>query len=241
MTVNEVLEIKAKIMEVAQSKGVDIILGEDDMISLLDKIKNASTFSPENAEELGEIVYDWASNKITKENKQYYTNNPITIYTPSANYLHYCIRQRSDNNTYAIVWTVYDGFRPNYATTGSFEVSGVLIYANYISNSKGYGVQKNSKLYLYADDNPYNTSTYNIKQYVSPAYNTLAEAITAIQNPSTTYTSWTVTNFASISTGPIYSNGEYVSRRAFFNNQLDFDDIYIPTPISPNETIEVIQ
>lgn len=236
MTKNEVLEIKAKIMEVAQSKGVDIDFGADDMIDLLEKIKDVPTFSPTTLNELAETVYDWFIDRVQLEDKANYTENAITIYTPSANCKSYIIRQRSDNQKYHIVWIpTGNGAIKQNSTAGQIVYpmrysnnNTIVAYETFKTSDLNLGLQ----LWYPSSSVPYYVSTN--------AYNTVAEAITAIQSSSTAYSAFTSGNtYSSVATGPLYSNCDfYVPSNS---NISSFDEFYKPTPISPNETIEVKQ
>lgn len=243
MTANEVLEIKAKIMEVAQSKGVDIDFGTDDMLDLLEKIKDVPIFAPTTLNELAETVYDWFIDRVQLEDKANYTENAITIYTPNANNKSYIIRQRSDSLKYHIVWlpTGYGVTKTTNAMRMAYPMQYSTIYRSGVAyETLGTSLQFTVRLWTSSSSLPYYISTN--------AYNSVAEAITAIQSSATAYSSWTSTQqFSSVGSGPVYSNCDFYGLNDVYNastassNFSSFDDFYKPTPISPNETIEVIQ
>lgn len=174
-------------------------------------------------------------------NSTRYTQNAVTLYTPNSSHKIYCIRQRADNGKFSICWFKRNPSLNNNKGCGLFTSSADGIGARSIDlTQQNLNITDLSSLNIYAGDTLYYSGTYD----------TLAEAIAAIQDPTTTYSispSFGVNH--NISVLP-YSNADFVDLRypsiissyLLSLTNLTPNSIYFlePNRISDNETIEVI-
>lgn len=112
-----------------------------------------------------------------------YSQNAMTLYTPSANNKYYVIRYR--DGQYQIVWfpAIYI-FAISADTFMSYKITGQFNYSPTTT--------------MEFCDAPYpewTTNGANVTAYLSPYYSTIGEAIAAIQSPETTYTTGTNTSW----------------------------------------------
>lgn len=160
-----------------------------------------------------------------------YTNQPVTLYTPNANCTHYFIF-RNSSNKFGIVW--FDYYRyPNLLLHSSINLGDIgSAYLTFTSD--------NTSPHL---NITYSSSATYFTQYVSQdRYDTVAQAITAIQSDQTTYRTVTgldwQNSYQDLNT---YSNTTYSTLTAIDNNISLPLTFYELAKISENETIEVIQ
>lgn len=138
-----------------------------------------------------------------------YTDDALTLYTPSANATHYVIRKRGEN-TYGIIW---------------FTCSVISIVSNYIRPTK-----TTISSFVIADTVSAPTLSNAIQKmlgYMSPNYTTFEECLNAIQNPNTTYTEstsldWTNANDGEydISATNMISSSGYGNLRKLSSNEV---------------------
>lgn len=149
-----------------------------------------------------------------------YTEEPVTLYTPSANNKYYLIRKKGQSS-YGIVW--FPERILTYETSIAVETQDITIHALvYLDKVTSESIIA-KKIYS------------GVNAYLSPDYSTFEECINAIQNPSTTYST------AGSSSWTSYADGNYdicCSNLPYLKKD--------ETPgrsrkISSNETIEVIE
>lgn len=244
-TIESMYENTENAYDKVQEKGGTIPANKNlqNLASAIDSI-SSSSFNPASLNELAEVVYDWFTSKVQLEDKANYTQNAITIYTPNANNKTYVIRQRNDTFKYHIVWlpTGYGASKITNSMRMAYPMEYFSVYRSgvaFVYETLGTSLHFAARDWLANYSTPYYISTNT--------YNTVEEAITAIQSSSTAYSVWTSGGiFSSVDSGPVYSNCDfYVSHYDEYlqdsTNFSSFNDFYKPTPISPNETIEVIQ
>lgn len=193
--------------------------------------------TPQTIGELDAIIKAYY-NSLETGTVQPYTQNAITLYTPSANFERYFIRKRSDSEIYNIVWLRETESTPNPVLHDLTNLGYSLDRIGFKSVGQPYLYNRN------LDSNTVNTELEpkaipdRLALYLSSNYNTLVDAIAAIQNTSTTYTRYdSVTGFNADTTYFGYTNLEYFCRDEN-NEYVEFKRL---SPLSNNETIEVIQ
>lgn len=156
-----------------------------------------------------------------------YTNQPVTLYTPNADCTHYLIFH-NDNNKFGIIWFNYSESRLLTHDSGvSGGISASCLTFSYVQN---HSVVQFSSI------------GYNLTLYVSQdRYDTVDQAIAAIQSDQTTYIisptySWQ-NSYQGLST---YSNTKYSMLVSINNNTSLPLTFYELAKLSDNETIEVI-
>lgn len=195
--------------------------------------------APTNISELDAVIKTYY-NSLKTGTVQPYTQNAITLYTPDSNFRYYFIRKRSDGEIYNIVW-----LKQQYSTIYG-TISGLT---NLGISTIGGGFKNVGKLILNNENLDSNTVSTTlapvganqlISVYLSPNYNTPADAIAAIQDPTTAYTGYLSDNLGGFATDETYfgyTNLEYYCRKE--NNE--YVELKRLSPLSENEAIEVIQ
>ena len=148
-----------------------------------------------------------------------YTTDRVTLYTPNANYKNYIIYKRGIY--YRVVWTKTNV--GNYYKSTNGTISN-LIVKNYYSTDTS----------LWDKKVLFNGSSYD--GYRTNDLTSIEACISAIQNPSTSYTKVS----SALSDVSLYNEHSVIISNTFIVE--DFNDIQtIATPLilSKNETIEV--
>lgn len=160
-------------------------------------------------------IYDTIDTKYAK-----YMETPVTLYTPSVEHKYYMIRKDA-NGKYQPIW---------------LSVS-VLGYQNATGVTTGYFViqAKNIRTIPFNESKIFKYGTVSLTAYLGKVkYDTLDEAIEAIQRPTEEYTSGQYGSYAS------YDDDGYkvaCTNMVYVNSKNDIEPL---RKISSNETIEVI-
>ena len=153
-----------------------------------------------------------------------YTDEPVTLYTPTNENMYYMIRSKSNaHNTFNVVWFPKRILR--------LEASGDSVAPSYI-RSDDFKQLSTSKV----DSGFLTYYTENVGGYYSQNFSTVDKCIEAIQNPNTTYTK---------TTGNSWSSYAHEGYKVSYSNlpvvaSTNYDILYAGRRISNNETIKVI-
>lgn len=176
--------------ETLQSYNINLSENNNALSSILETINNLPEASggskPTTDEEVIIAIKDTINARIEPilqlpETYDYYTTEPVTIYKPLDSFNHYIIRKRGANS-YGILW--FNGGWIQFASTAN------------VADMRTMGITFNSGNKVFADVETlvesitFNTSGTLIQQGLySENFPSLDEAIAAIQDPNTQYSS----------------------------------------------------
>ena len=143
------------------------------------KIARLKKVIPTTLDEYKELLKNCYDNVII-HNSDVYTQNHVTLYTPSADCQQYIIRKRYDNGKYNAIWLkgkneykfitgASSRFIQSVTSSQLFQVCSELYFDSNI-------IPPNIEPHLYARE--YSSA---FTGYLSPAYDTLEEAINLIE------------------------------------------------------------
>lgn len=177
-------------------------------------------------------------------NNTRYTQNALTLFTPNASFTKYFIRKNTLDNKYQIFW-VYSLDNPllgQYTTNG--ELRGIAI--NYPDSDNTSISLLDTSVNMYWSLRSVASNNYPYSSV--DTYNTLSDAIVAMQNPNTLYqVSSLIAVRHDLSELPYSNISKYINQDVWqIPRNISATSItkgmLVETPkISDNETIEVIQ
>jgi hypothetical protein len=217
------------------NKGVAVD-GNDNFTTLSAKVSQISGGGEEPTFTGMEDIIEFANSFFSKidvalnkqvEQREVYTNNAITLYTPNSSCQHYVISQRTDGY-YRVIWFEAPYGRKLYSS-GTFCPCG-CDYSRiiYVSGDNFGNLSMTSSL---------SSGGNSGIAYCSSNYSSVQECIDAIQSNSTAYTQYTNTSYnASGNNAIIYSNVSAFDYSVSGQND-DFNLITTVKKLSKNETI----
>ena len=152
--------------------GLRIVEVETDVKSTVEDMKNIEDMQRVINSKIGDVIAYFRNYPDTYET---YTNEPVTLYTPSVDCKYYTIRCRG-LNSYSILWIPPTFI--NYYSVALFHTALLTI------SKRTHLLDGN----LYNSEGSISLGTYNIVGYYSSNYSSIEECIEAMKSPNTTYT-----------------------------------------------------
>lgn len=243
MTTSDYLEQlqqdKEDLVDNLTTKGITGLTGNETFTELVPEVLNIQSGGIPSITSLSQInsyiqsmLSDFTSYKNNEfNNRDVYTTNSITLYTPDIDYTKYIIEKFSGG--YRIVWIPEANIVAQIDTTNALNVnSGYRVRSSPYSETK---IIDNLQMWLEVAG-----FTGNLGYYYSNGFATIQEIIQAISSPngSITYTKWTTGNTISI-----VDDTPYIvpySNITIYDNRGGTSILLTTKVISKNETIEVI-
>lgn len=194
-------------------------------VNVITNVPTGGTTTVRNLTELNNEVQNCIDSFLnyasTRAEEYYsYTTQSVTLYTPNINNKIYAIRKRT-NGKYQIMW---------------FPETLITIYSSDTEFLTQHITNKNISTNTFINNTNYYTIPHTPQTYLSSEFNTLEEAINAIQSNNTVYTATTEYN----SWGATRYSQDYFLPFCNWYIRNSNDGIEESQRISTNETIEVI-